>query len=225
MGYASRLLPATAMVVGSTREVSNETSAKRLHADRTDDRGCDHRHSGRRRTSGVPGLHDPRQDVGDNSRNERLPYVDHRGVPVGRVGAGRRRLGLRSQHHRGLEVRDGHHHEREWRRHRHGAEHQPVGEHLGGYADPAFIGGYGGGFRRGGEPEPVMPGPRARGGLTVQSISPSVNTSVVTLTPLSSAATAATFVAGGSQSLYGWSCGGAGTTVPLKYLPGSCRGG
>src|ERR1700694_86838 len=59
---------------------------------------------------------------------------------------------------------------------------------------------------------------------TVQSISPSVNTSVVTLIPLSSAATAAVFTPNASQSLYGWSCGGAGTTVPLKYLPGSCRG-
>src|ERR1700694_1000650 len=60
---------------------------------------------------------------------------------------------------------------------------------------------------------------------TVQSISPSVNTSVVTLTPLSSAASAAHFLAGGRHRLYGCARGGAGTTVPLKYLPGSCRGG
>ena len=25
-------------------------------------------------------------------------------------------------------------------------------------------------------------------------------------------------------TLWGWVCGGTGTNVPLKYLPGSCRG-
>ena len=59
---------------------------------------------------------------------------------------------------------------------------------------------------------------------TVQNISTSVNGSVVTLIPLSGSATAATFTAGSSASLYGWTCGGTGTTVPSKYLPGSCRG-
>ena len=61
---------------------------------------------------------------------------------------------------------------------------------------------------------------------TVQGISTVVNTSVVSLLPLSNASTAATFTAGGSQTLYGWRCGnsGDGTTVPSKYLPGSCRG-
>jgi hypothetical protein len=34
---------------------------------------------------------------------------------------------------------------------------------------------------------------------------------------------AATYT-GGSQTLYGWICGGTGTSVNTKYLPGSCRG-
>ena len=59
---------------------------------------------------------------------------------------------------------------------------------------------------------------------TVQNIAGSVNTSVVTLIPMSGSTTAATFTAGSSQSLYGWVCGGTGTTVPAKYRPGSCRG-
>jgi type IV pilus assembly protein PilA len=59
---------------------------------------------------------------------------------------------------------------------------------------------------------------------TVQNISGSVNNSVVTLIPFATSTTAAVFTAGASQGLYGWTCGGTGTTVPLKYLPGSCRG-
>jgi type IV pilus assembly protein PilA len=61
---------------------------------------------------------------------------------------------------------------------------------------------------------------------TVQGISTVVNTSVVSLIPLSNATTTAAFTAGSSQTLYGWRCGnsGDGTTVPSKYLPGSCRG-
>jgi type IV pilus assembly protein PilA len=62
---------------------------------------------------------------------------------------------------------------------------------------------------------------------TVQSISSVVNTSVVSLLPLSNAAgLTATFTAGASQTLFGWRCGltADGTTVAPKYLPGSCRG-
>jgi len=47
---------------------------------------------------------------------------------------------------------------------------------------------------------------------------------VVTLTPLSAAGTPATAP---GVALYGWRCGDSitdGTTVPAKYLPGSCRG-
>jgi type IV pilus assembly protein PilA len=59
---------------------------------------------------------------------------------------------------------------------------------------------------------------------TVQGISASVNNSVVTLTPMSQSTTTATFTTGNSATLYGWACGSTGTNVPLKYLPGSCRG-
>ena len=60
---------------------------------------------------------------------------------------------------------------------------------------------------------------------TVQNISGSVNSSVISFVPLLDATTAAT-VSGGSQGLFGWRCGSAvdGTSVPLKYLPSSCRG-
>ena len=62
---------------------------------------------------------------------------------------------------------------------------------------------------------------------TVQAISTVVNGSVVTLVPLASAGTPAT-ASTGSQTLFGWQCGSASstppTTVPAKYLPGSCRG-
>lgn len=59
---------------------------------------------------------------------------------------------------------------------------------------------------------------------TVRNISAVVDGQFVTLTPLQDASTDAVFLPGQSQSLYGWICGGAGTTVPLKYLPASCRG-
>ena len=66
----------------------------------------------------------------------------------------------------------------------------------------------------------------ANGGViaTVTGISASVNGSVVTLVPWATSAAAATITTGNSQSLWGWKCGGVGTNVPLKYLPGSCRG-
>ena len=61
---------------------------------------------------------------------------------------------------------------------------------------------------------------------TVQGMSTVVNGSAVTLLPLSDATTPATFSAGQSNTLFGWRCGltADGTNVPLKYLPGSCRG-
>jgi type IV pilus assembly protein PilA len=61
---------------------------------------------------------------------------------------------------------------------------------------------------------------------TVQGISTVVNTSVITMVPLSTPTTPATFTVSSSQTLYGWRCGaiGDGTTVPAKYLPSSCRG-
>jgi type IV pilus assembly protein PilA len=61
---------------------------------------------------------------------------------------------------------------------------------------------------------------------TVQGISSSVDTSVVTLMPLSGANTPATWAANSGTGLFGWRCGvtADGTTVNAKYLPGSCRG-
>jgi type IV pilus assembly protein PilA len=61
---------------------------------------------------------------------------------------------------------------------------------------------------------------------TITNISPDVNGSIVTLIPLAAAGTAATTTGGGNMGsgLYGWICGGTGTNVNTKYLPGSCRG-
>jgi type IV pilus assembly protein PilA len=59
---------------------------------------------------------------------------------------------------------------------------------------------------------------------TVQNVSNSVNTSLVTLIPMAGSTTASVFTTGSSQALYGWICGGTGTSTAPKYLPGSCRG-
>ena len=64
---------------------------------------------------------------------------------------------------------------------------------------------------------------------TITNISGDVNGQLVTLTPLAAAGTAATTTGGGGtgnmgSGLYGWICGGTGTGVNTKYLPGSCRG-
>ncbi|HWM43035.1 MAG TPA: pilin [Burkholderiales bacterium] len=60
----------------------------------------------------------------------------------------------------------------------------------------------------------------------VQGIATVVNTSVVSLVPLSTSVLPANFTPGSSQTLWGWRCGlsADGTTVGPKYLPGSCRG-
>jgi len=52
-----------------------------------------------------------------------------------------------------------------------------------------------------------------------------IDDKVVTLTPLKDATTAAA-AADAGVALFGWRCGntGDGTTVPSKFLPGSCRG-
>ena len=53
-----------------------------------------------------------------------------------------------------------------------------------------------------------------------------IDTKVVTLVPLISATTAATFAGNVGQALFGWRCGATadGTTIVNKFLPGSCRG-
>jgi type IV pilus assembly protein PilA len=62
---------------------------------------------------------------------------------------------------------------------------------------------------------------------TVQSVSTSVNGSQVQLQPLAppNPGTNATFQPNNSQTLFGWRCGPTATNgVPIKFLPGSCRG-
>ncbi len=51
-----------------------------------------------------------------------------------------------------------------------------------------------------------------------------IDAKVVTLIPLASAGTTAVFATNVGSALFGWTCGGTGTTIPAKFLPGSCRG-
>jgi type IV pilus assembly protein PilA len=57
-------------------------------------------------------------------------------------------------------------------------------------------------------------------------INSTVDGTIVTLTPLSAAATPADVTTDMGTGLFGWRCGASadGTTAPQKYLPGSCRG-
>jgi type IV pilus assembly protein PilA len=61
---------------------------------------------------------------------------------------------------------------------------------------------------------------------TVQGIAAAVDTTVVSLQPLSTNAQGATWGANSGSGLFGWRCGASsdGTTTSAKYLPGSCRG-
>jgi type IV pilus assembly protein PilA len=59
--------------------------------------------------------------------------------------------------------------------------------------------------------------------VTATAISADINDMVVTLVPTDSAGTAMTYSAS-AQTVFKWICGGSGTTVPAKFLPGSCRG-
>jgi len=67
----------------------------------------------------------------------------------------------------------------------------------------------------------------ADGAVTVQvkEISADTDSTIVTLVPTDSGGNALTYT-GGSSTIYRWICGstGFGTTVPPKFLPGSCRG-
>lgn len=61
--------------------------------------------------------------------------------------------------------------------------------------------------------------------VTTQGFNDSaIDGKVLTLIPLASANTAAVFTTNVGSALFGWTCGGTGTTVPKKFLPGSCRG-
>jgi len=70
----------------------------------------------------------------------------------------------------------------------------------------------------------IATGANGAGTAVVQGINSSVDGSAVTLVPLSAAGTAADSSSDMGTGLYGWTCGGTGTTVLAKYLPGSCRG-
>jgi type IV pilus assembly protein PilA len=59
--------------------------------------------------------------------------------------------------------------------------------------------------------------------VTAQAIDPEINGNVVTFTPSDADGSAKTYAPGGS-TINRWICGGAGTTIPMKFLPGSCRG-
>ena len=59
---------------------------------------------------------------------------------------------------------------------------------------------------------------------TIRNINANVDTKVVTMIPMASAATIADATTDMGTGLFGWVCGGAGTTVEKKYLPSSCRG-
>jgi type IV pilus assembly protein PilA len=61
---------------------------------------------------------------------------------------------------------------------------------------------------------------------TIQGISSDVLDKKVTLIPLNSTGAPATATAAADlgKGLSGWMCGGTGTDVNKKYLPGSCRG-
>jgi len=64
--------------------------------------------------------------------------------------------------------------------------------------------------------------------VTAQGFNDSqIDGKVVTLAPLSAANTLAVFTTNVGQALFGWRCGDVATdktSIPIKFLPGSCRG-
>jgi type IV pilus assembly protein PilA len=64
--------------------------------------------------------------------------------------------------------------------------------------------------------------------VTAQNIdSANIDGKFVTLTPLTAAGAAMVYNTNVGTAIGGWRCGlpADGTTIPAKYLPGSCRGG
>ena len=61
---------------------------------------------------------------------------------------------------------------------------------------------------------------------TVQGIAAAVDSTQVTLVPLSASGAPASWSANSGSGLFGWLCGSnaQGTSTNAKYLPGSCRG-
>lgn len=60
--------------------------------------------------------------------------------------------------------------------------------------------------------------------ITVRNINVNVDTKVVTMIPMASPTVFADTATDMGVGLFGWLCGGTGTTVDKKYLPSSCRG-
>lgn len=59
--------------------------------------------------------------------------------------------------------------------------------------------------------------------VVAQNISSDINGQTLTLIP-STTASGAVSAPGAGGTINRWICGGTGTTIPAKYLPGSCRG-
>ncbi|HEX9673328.1 MAG TPA: pilin [Burkholderiales bacterium] len=60
--------------------------------------------------------------------------------------------------------------------------------------------------------------------IAVRNINANVDTKVLTMVPMASPTIFADTTTDMGAGLYGWLCGGAGTTVDKRYLPSSCRG-
>ena len=60
--------------------------------------------------------------------------------------------------------------------------------------------------------------------IAVRNINANVDTKVLTMIPMASPTVFADTATDMGAGLFGWLCGGAGTTVDKKYLPSSCRG-
>ena len=58
--------------------------------------------------------------------------------------------------------------------------------------------------------------------VTAQNIGTGIDGNVVTLVPADASGTPLTYSPG--STINRWICGGTGTTIEAKYLPGSCRG-
>ena len=59
--------------------------------------------------------------------------------------------------------------------------------------------------------------------VTAQGIGTGIDDKVVTLFPADANSAALTY-AGTAQTINRWICGGSGTNIEAKFLPGSCRG-
>ena len=60
--------------------------------------------------------------------------------------------------------------------------------------------------------------------VEVQALDAAVDGLFVTLSPSTDTTSGTITAPTAGSSVYQWVCGGAGTTGPAKYLPGSCRG-